>query len=84
VRLALTRMGAGPFVIDTGSGGIELTIPSDGSARFHAETGSGAIRVDFENENVHKVAHDELDFTVGDSKASVKLDAGSGSIHISG
>jgi hypothetical protein len=30
------------------------------------------------------VAHDELDFTVGDGKASVKLDAGSGSIHISG
>jgi hypothetical protein len=84
VRLALTRMGAGPFVIDTGSGGIELTIPADGSARVHAETGSGAIHVDFENENVHKVAHDELDFTIGDGKASVKLDAGSGSIHVSG
>lgn len=84
VRLTLTRMGPGPFVIDTGSGGIDLVIPSDGSARIHAETGSGTIHVDFENENVHKVAHDELDFTVGEGKTSVKLDAGSGTIRVSG
>ncbi len=84
VQLRLLHMGPGPFVIDTGSGDIDLVMPADGSAQVRAETGSGAIHVDFENEKVHRVARDEISFTVGEGTSSVRLEAGSGTIRISG
>jgi hypothetical protein len=82
VTAALTRMGAGSFVIDTGSGSIDLRVPADASADIRAETGSGSISLDLDQARVRGRSSDEVVVTLGDGKADVTLDAGSGSIHI--
>jgi hypothetical protein len=82
VYLHLDRMGTGRFVIDTGSGSIELVMPADASATITADTGSGSIRNKIEGAHVTLAERDELEMTVGDGDARVTLDAGSGSITI--
>lgn len=83
VKLQLDRMGGGRFVIDTGSGGIELELPDGASARISADTGSGSVKADVAGATIEHKDQGELQMTVGDGKARVTLDAGSGSITIS-
>jgi hypothetical protein len=80
VRLALSRMGAGPFDIDTGSGSITLLVPADASADVDADTGSGGIDVDLAGVTTLRREHDEMRFRVGGGSSPVRLDAGSGRI----
>ena len=82
VKLQLDRMGGGRFVIDTGSGGIELELPDGASARISADTGSGRVKADVAGATIEHQDDGELQMTVGDGKARVTLDAGSGSIAI--
>jgi hypothetical protein len=84
VELHLDRLGPGRFVVDTGSGGIDLVLPPGASARVVAATGSGRIRNEVEGADVRHQERDELDMTVGAGDARVSLDAGSGSVTISG
>lgn len=84
VELVLDRMGDGKFVIDTGSGGIDLVLPPDASARVTADTGSGRVRNEIKGADVRHMERDELEMTVGSGAARVSLDAGSGSVTISG
>ncbi len=84
VVLELDRMGTGTFVVDTGSGSIELAVPKDASAEVDASCGSGLIHVDFEDEDVHRTARDDLRFRIGEGGARVTLDTGSGSIRVRG
>lgn len=82
VELQLTRLADGKVVIDTGSGDIDLFLPDEVSAHLTADTGSGRIRQDLPGATVRLLDEGELDMTVGDSRARVTLDAGSGSITI--
>ncbi len=84
VSLKLSRMGTGKFIIDTGSGGIDLDVPSDASARIQASAGSGGVKVDFDKENVHHSSRHDIELEVGEGGADVRLETGSGSIHITG
>ncbi|MGD8395644.1 MAG: DUF4097 family beta strand repeat-containing protein [Candidatus Eiseniibacteriota bacterium] len=83
VRLALERMGRGPYEIDTGSGGIDLLLPADASARVEAETGSGGIRIRRRDARVLYEDDGEASFELGDGEAHVELETGSGGISIS-
>jgi DUF4097 and DUF4098 domain-containing protein YvlB len=82
VTVALTRMGKGSFVIDTGSGSIDLQVPPDASADIRADTGSGGISLDLAQAKLRRHGRDEVAVTLGAGEARVTLDAGSGSIHI--
>lgn len=84
VELEFVRMGAGKFVIDTGSGSIDLALPSGASAHVTADTGSGRVRNEIKGADVRHMEKDELEMTVGGGDARVSLDAGSGSVTISG
>jgi hypothetical protein len=77
-------MGGGEFVIDTGSGGIDLRLPPDASADVKVDTGSGGIKLDLTGS--YRIRHqeeDEVEFTIGGGDADVMLDTGSGSVRIS-
>jgi len=77
-------MGLGDFRIDTGSGGIKMTIPTNAAADFHADTGSGGIHIDLDGPiNMRQMDRDEARFSVGGGGARVVLDTGSGGIRIS-
>jgi DUF4097 and DUF4098 domain-containing protein YvlB len=81
VELELTEMGGGNFEIDTGSGGITLALPSNASAKVHAESNSG---VDLQLDDAKNVRQDddEIDFVVGGGNARVNLETGSGRVKI--
>jgi hypothetical protein len=49
-----------------------------------ADTGSGRVRNEIDGADVRHMERDELDMTVGAGDARVSLDAGSGSVTISG
>jgi len=83
-ELNLDRMGDGEFIIDTGSGSIKLVLPEGASARITADTGSGKVHNEIAGAKIRHKERDEIDMTVGDGDAKVTLDAGSGSITISG
>ena len=74
--------GAAKVSLDTGSGGIELVLPADASARIMADTGSGSVRNKVDGADVAVAERDELEMTVGAGAARVTLDAGSGSITV--
>ncbi len=80
VRLELERMGDGRFEVDTGSGSIDLRLPPEVSARISADTGSGTITANVEDIHIRK--SDDVSFRIGDGDTYVRLDTGSGSIHI--
>jgi DUF4097 and DUF4098 domain-containing protein YvlB len=82
VTLELDRMGAGTFRIDTGSGSITLRVPPDASAEVDAETGSGGIDLDVGEVQVRRMERDEASFVIGDGRAQVSLDTGSGRIRV--
>lgn len=83
VVLSLGGMGQGDFVIDTGSGGIQLGLPADASCRVEAESGSGGVKIDIAGiKDMRRDNDNEVRFTLGGGKASVTLDAGSGTIRV--
>jgi DUF4097 and DUF4098 domain-containing protein YvlB len=76
-------MGDGDFLIDTGSGGIELRIPRGAGADFQAETGSGGVDLDLDDGvQLRTKQRDEAAFSIGGGGARVTLDTGSGAIRI--
>jgi len=77
-----SRMGDGKFIVDTGSGGIELTLPRDASADITADTGSGSIVADVTGLEKKRWKKGYAEFQVGGGDARVVLDSGSGSIRI--
>jgi hypothetical protein len=84
VELQLDRMGPGRFEIDTGSGSIDLQLPPDASARVDADTGNGRIRLDLGGDyRIDNEKDDSAEFTIGGGEATLTLDTGSGSIHVS-
>ncbi|MBI4514098.1 MAG: DUF4097 family beta strand repeat protein [Gemmatimonadetes bacterium] len=82
VHLDLVGMGVGDYVIDTGSGGITLRLPPSASARIEASTGSGGIDIGVPGARVRRLSRDEVSLELGDGRARVVLDTGSGGIRI--
>ncbi|MGD8867259.1 MAG: DUF4097 family beta strand repeat-containing protein [Gemmatimonadales bacterium] len=82
VTLDLVRMGAGNFVIDTGSGGVTVNLPTDASVRINAETGSGGIDLEVPNAMLRRMSRDEVELEIGDGRAQMTIDTGSGGIKI--
>ncbi len=82
VSFSFAEMGRGDFDIDTGSGGITLALPATAGCEVQAESGSGGVQVDLAGVKDMRRDDDEVEFTVGDGSARVKLDSGSGAIRI--
>ena len=82
VGFSLAEMGRGNFDIDTGSGGITLALPASAGCEVQAESGSGGVRVDLVGLKHLRRDDDDVEFSVGDGSARVRLDSGSGAIRI--
>jgi len=67
--------------VDTGSGSVTIHAPEDLGAAVDIETGSGGIDVDFPV-RVTKVRRDLLQGTIGDGNGRIRIDTGSGGVHL--
>jgi DUF4097 and DUF4098 domain-containing protein YvlB len=76
-------MGDGRFVVDTGSGDVELELPQDASAKVVADTGSGDVDSRVPGSHFEKLDDGSHRLVVGDGSAEVTLDTGSGSVVVS-
>ncbi|GAB1344884.1 hypothetical protein MASR1M101_40110 [Gemmatimonas sp.] len=65
--------------IETGSGGVTLTLPSSLSATLDIDTGSGGIRTDFAVRS-NRIERRRLEGTIGDGAAWLRVETGSGSV----
>ena len=82
VTLDLLKLDGGNHKIDTGSGGVTIMIPTNASVSIYAETGSGGINLDVPSARLHKMSRDEIELEIGDGRAQLRIDTGSGSVHI--
>jgi hypothetical protein len=80
IRCELTSSPA-DLNVDTGSGGVTLTLPSNYGATLDVETGSGGIDVDFPVE-ARRFSSDHLTGKIGDGRGTLRVDTGSGSVRI--
>ena len=69
------------LLVDTGSGGVTLYLPSGVGAEIEAETGSGGIDVDVPVQ-IRSVKRDHLIGRIGDGRGRIQIDTGSGSIRL--
>jgi lia operon protein LiaG len=67
--------------IEAGSGGVTLRLPAATGATVDIETGSGGIESDFDV-RVSRMERHALRGTVGDGRARIKIESGSGSIRL--
>ncbi len=67
--------------VDTGSGGVTLTLPPTYSATLEIETGSGGIDIDFPVE-ARRFGSDHVSGRIGDGQGTLRVDTGSGSVRI--
>ena len=82
VFIQFQRVGSGDFVVDTGSGAIDLMLPRDTSATITAETSSGFIKTHLQSFEIHEKGKHHLVLSIGDGRTRMRLETGSGSIHI--
>ena len=66
---------------ETGSGGVTVRAPAALSAEVDVETGSGGFQTDFEI-TTRRVSRNHVEGRIGDGKARVKIEAGSGSVRL--
>ena len=67
--------------VEAGSGGVTLRLPANLGAAVDIETGSGGIDTDFEVK-VQRMERHALRGTVGDGRARVRIEAGSGTVRL--
>jgi DUF4097 and DUF4098 domain-containing protein YvlB len=67
--------------IDTGSGGVRVTVPADFGAALDIATGSGGVTVDLPV-TASRRTRTRLIGTIGDGRGSVEIDTGSGGVRI--
>ncbi|KPK83171.1 MAG: hypothetical protein AMS25_00775 [Gemmatimonas sp. SM23_52] len=82
VTLDLLQLSTGNHVIDTGSGGVTVNMPEDASVRISADTGSGGIGLDVPAARLRRLSRDHIELEIGDARASLEIDTGSGRIEI--
>ncbi len=69
--------------IDTGSGGVTLTVPETLGAQLVIDTGSGGINVDLPAE-VTRRSRSSFQGRIGDGSGSIRIDTGSGGVRVRG
>jgi DUF4097 and DUF4098 domain-containing protein YvlB len=69
------------MVIDTGSGSVTLHVSDSLGASIVVDTGSGGVQTDIPI-RVSSVSRDYLRGVIGDGKGTIKIDTGSGSVHL--
>ncbi|HJQ19066.1 MAG TPA: DUF4097 family beta strand repeat-containing protein [Gemmatimonadaceae bacterium] len=69
------------LVVETGSGGVTVRAPAALSADVEAETGSGGFQSDFEI-STRRVSRDRIEGRIGDGKARIHIEAGSGTVRL--
>jgi lia operon protein LiaG len=67
--------------VDTGSGGVTMTVPPRMGAEFDIETGSGGIDVDVPHETI-SVARERVRGRIGDGQGRIHVDTGSGGVRL--
>ena len=83
IRLAGDMSQVDQIEIDTSSGDVELTMTSVPGMEITIETGSGGINVDLPGLTTTSSRRNSFRGTVGDGRAQVNIDTGSGSVRIS-
>lgn len=69
------------LVVETGSGGATIRLPANLGAELEAETGSGGFTSDFDIAT-RRISRNHVVGRIGDGKARIRLEAGSGSIRL--
>jgi hypothetical protein len=69
------------LIIDTGSGGVLVTVPADLGARLDLDSGSGGVQVNLPVTDLRS-DRSSLQGSVGDGDGLVEIDTGSGSIRL--
>lgn len=69
------------LVAETGSGGVTVRAPAALGAEVDVETGSGGFQTDFEI-TTRRFGRNHVAGRIGDGKASVRIEAGSGSVRL--
>jgi hypothetical protein len=69
------------LIVETGSGGATIRAPATLSAEVNVETGSGGFQTDFEI-TTRRVSRNHIQGRIGDGKAQVRIEAGSGSVRL--
>lgn len=67
--------------IESGSGGVTLSLPSSFSATLDVQSGSGGISTDFPVTTT-RMSRNHLRGTIGDGAGNVRIETGSGSIRL--
>ena len=67
--------------VDTGSGGVTMTVPAKIGAEFDIETGSGEIDVDVPHETI-SIERDHVRGRIGDGQGRIHVDTGSGGVKL--
>jgi hypothetical protein len=74
--------GGGSIDINTGSGQVNLTLPPDYGATLLLDTGSGEIDLGGIPVTVTKLQGDHVEGRIGDGKARLHVDTGSGDVRL--
>jgi len=80
VRLELTRVPR-RTTIESGSGGVTLTLPTGANAELDIDTGSGSITSDFPV-TMDQIRRRELRGKIGNGGPLIRIETGSGSVRI--
>ena len=67
--------------VDTGSGGVTMTVPAKLGAEFDLETGSGGIDVDVPHQSI-SVERDRVRGRLGNGQGRIHVDTGSGGVRM--
>ena len=67
--------------IESGSGGVDVRLPSAQGADLDIETGSGGIDSDFAVQTT-RMQRNHLRGKIGDGRGRIKIEAGSGGVHL--
>lgn len=67
--------------IESGSGGVEVRLPSSQGADVDIETGSGGIDSDFAVQTT-RMQRNHIHGKIGDGRGSIKIEAGSGGVRL--
>ncbi len=68
--------------VDTGSGGVTITIPADFGAQLDIETGSGGIEFTGLTIQARRLEADHIVGQIGDGQGRVKIETGSGGVRM--
>lgn len=74
--------GGGSIDVNTGSGQVNLTLPADYGAMLLLDTGSGEIDLGGIPVTVTKLQEDHVEGRIGDGKARLHVDTGSGDVRL--